>query len=275
MKEITDFSRLCIHTITNKPWNIKECADNYAREGVRGITVWRNTLENLNIYSTGQMLRDHGLEVVSLCRGGFFPSTDRGKRLDAINDNIKAIDEAAELGAPLIILVCGADPAQSLDESRKQIKEGILEIIDYAGKNKIKLAIEPLHPMYADTRSAINTIRQANDLAEEIGSPFLGVAVDIYHLWWDPLLKKEIERCGKNSRLFAFHISDWKSPTMDILNDRGLMGEGCIQIKQIRGWVEDTGFTGYNEVEIFSNIYWASEQADFLRKIKKAYIEHS
>jgi len=232
-------------------------------------------LENHNIYKTGEMLRNNNIEIVSLCRGGFFPSADKNKRLKAINDNIKAIDEASELGAPLIILVCGADPAQSLDESRHQIKDGILAVIGYAEKNKIKLAIEPLHPMYADTRSAINTIAQANDLAEEIDSPWLGVAVDVYHVWWDPSLEKEIHRCGKHRSIFAFHMSDWKSPSADMLNDRGIMGEGCIPVRKIRGWVEDAGFDGFNEVEIFSDKYWAEDQLEFLHKIKKAYLEHS
>jgi sugar phosphate isomerase/epimerase len=270
-----DFQRLCIHTITNKPWTIEECAENYAREGIAGITVWRNTLERRNISKTGTLLRNYNLRVVSLCRGGFFPSVERSKRLHAIKDNIKAIDEAAALGAPLVVLVCGSDPAQSLEESRSQIKDGILAVIGHAEKNKIKLAIEPLHPMYADTRSAISTIKQANDMAEEIRSPWLGVAVDVYHLWWDPDLEKEIRRCGDAGKLFAFHISDWRSPTRDLLNDRGLMGEGCIPVKKIREWVESTGFKGFNEVEIFSDVYWSGDQKEFLQKIKYAYIHHS
>lgn len=275
MKDLEDFSRLCIHTITHKPWTIEECAENFSREGIGGITVWRNVLEGRNIDHIGKMLRDHELEVVSLCRGGFFPSTDKKKRQAAIQDNIKAIDEAAQLGAPLVVLVCGADPDQSLEESRRQIKDGILAVIEYAEKNKIRLAIEPLHPMYADTRSAINTIKQANDMAEEIDSPWLGIAVDVYHLWWDPTLKSELVRCGNQERLFAFHISDWKSPTTDLLNDRGLMGEGCIPVKQIREWVEKNGFSGYHEVEIFSNFYWSMDQKEFLQKIINSYIQHS
>ncbi len=275
MKPITDFSRLCVHTITTRPWNIEECAENYAREGIKGITVWRNTLDNRNIHQTGNLLREHGLSVISLCRGGFFPSIDKNKRSASINDNFKAIDQAAELGAPLVVLVCGADPGQSLDESRLQIKDGILAILEHAQQHKIKIAIEPLHPMYADTRSAINTISQANELAEEINSPWVGAAIDIYHLWWDPDLKKGIERCGKNKHIFAFHISDWKSPTTDMLNDRGLMGEGCIPVRQIREWVEDQGFSGFHEIEIFSSIYWADDQNKFLQKLKNAYLEHS
>ena len=274
-KQLTDLSQLCIHTITTKPWSIEEAAKNFSAEGVRGITVWRDALANRNIKQTGQLLRDHGLNIVSLCRGGFFPNKEKEKRKVAIEDNLKAIDEAAELGAPLIVLVCGADPSQSLKDSRKQIREGIETILPQAKAVGIKLAIEPLHPMYADTRSAINTLAQANDMAEQINSAYVGVAVDVYHLWWDPTLKKEIKRCGENGHLFAFHICDWNSPTLDMLNDRGLMGDGCIPVNKIRSWVEATGFTGFYEVEIFSNKYWAQDQSQFFKKIIKAYKENS
>ena len=173
----------------------------------------------------------------------------------------------------MLVLVCGADPFQSLEESRKQIRDGIAAILPDASAAGVKLTIEPLHPMYADTRSAINTLAQANDMAEELNSPWVGIAVDVYHLWWDPFLEKEIKRCGENGNLAAFHICDWKVPTTDLLLDRGLMGEGCIPVKQIRSWVEATGFTGFNEVEIFSNAYWKEDQSDFLKKIIKAYGE--
>jgi sugar phosphate isomerase/epimerase len=274
-KQLNDLSQLCIHTITTKPWSIEEAAKNFSAEGVKGITVWRDALANRNIKQSGQLLRDHGLDIVSLCRGGFFPAKEKEKRQTAIEDNLRAIEEAAELGAPLIVLVCGADPAQSLEDSRKQIQEGIETILPQAEAAGIKLAIEPLHPMYADTRSAINTLARANDMASEINSPFVGVAVDVYHLWWDPFLEQEIKRCGENDHLFAFHICDWNSPTTDMLNDRGLMGDGCIPVNKIRSWVEATGFNGFYEVEIFSNKYWQQDQSDFLKKIIKAYKENS
>lgn len=270
-----DFSRLCVHTITTKPWDIETAASAYAAAGIGGITVWRDALEGRDIRKTGSMLREQGLEIVSLCRGGFFPAKDKAKRKLAIDDNRKAIEEAAALGAPLIVLVCGAEPTQSLQDSRQQIQEGIEAVLDQAKAANIQLAIEPLHPMYADTRSAINTLAQANDLAEAIGSPWVGVAVDVYHLWWDPALEAEIKRCGKNNHLLAFHICDWKSPTTDLLLDRGLMGEGCIPIRKIRSWVEATGFNGFNEVEIFSTQYWNEDQSAFLNKITRAYLEHS
>jgi sugar phosphate isomerase/epimerase len=237
--------------------------------------VWRDALEARDIKSIGKLIRDHDLQIVSLCRGGFFPAKDAGKRKLAIEDNLRAIEEAYNLGTSMIVLVCGADPHQSLEESRKQIHDGIATILPEAIAAGVKLAIEPLHPMYADTRSAINTLAQANEMAEELDSPFVGVAVDVYHIWWDPNLENEIARCGKNRNLLAFHICDWKVPSSDFLLDRGLMGEGCIPIRKIRSWVEATGFNGFNEVEIFSTAYWKEDQAEFLGKIVKAYKEHS
>jgi sugar phosphate isomerase/epimerase len=269
-----DFSRLCIHTITTKPWPIEKSAASFAKAGIAGISVWRDTLEGRKIAEVRSMLHGLRLDVVSLCRGGFFPSTNAKQRKAAIEDNLKAIDEAEALGAPHVVLVCGSAPDQSLGESRKQIQDGIAACLDHAKEAKVKLAIEPLHPMYAGERSAINTLEQANDMAESLNSPWVGIALDVYHIWWDSQLEREIMRCGRNGNLTAFHVCDWKIPTLDMLNDRGLMGEGCINIRQIRNWVESAGFKGYREVEIFSTRYWQEDQDQFLDKIRLAYLEH-
>lgn len=272
---LTDLSKLCVHTLTTKPWNLQQCIKNYSAAGIQSITVWRNVLEKQNLEEAGRILNDHGMEVVSVARGGFFPSIESNKRKEAIDDNLLAIEQAAGIGAPILVLVCGADSRQSLEKSRDQIRDGIIKILPRAKAAGVKLAIEPLHPMYAGDRSAINTLAQANRMAEEINSPFVGVAVDVYHLWWDSTLQEEILRCGQNENLFAFHICDWNVPTVDFLNDRGLMGDGCINVPQIRGWVEDAGFSGYNEVEIFSDKYWAIDQKEYLEKIKYAYLNFS
>ncbi len=265
--------RCCVHTITTKSWPLQEAVNNYAAAGIKGISVWQNAIEGIGPHKAGEIIRKAGLEIVSYVRGGFFPDTTSAGRAKAIDHNKKLIEEAAALGAPMIVLVCGASPDQSLEISREQIKEGIEAILPLAEKMNVKLAIEPLHPMYAADRSAINTMGQANDLAEAINSPFVGVAADVYHIWWDPDLEQEIARCGANGNLFAYHVCDWKVNTLDLLNDRGLMGEGCIDLKKIRGWVEATGFDGFCEVEIFSNIHWAKDQHVFLKEITDSFLE--
>lgn len=269
---LTDTSRLCIHTITTKPWPIETAINQYAAVGVQGMTVWRQALEGRDPTQVGHQIREAGLSVVSLCRGGFFPGLDAKSRQAALDDNRRAIDEAAALGAPLVVLVCGAIPGQPLAESRQQIQDGLAAVLPHAASCGVKLGIEPLHPMYADSRSAINTMKQANDMAEALDSPAVGVVVDTYHLWWDPDLPAEIARCGQAGNILAFHISDWRTPTEDLLNDRGLMGDGCIPNAEIRQWVEATGFDGFIEVEIFSDRHWAEDQQSFLEAIKTAYL---
>lgn len=270
-KPIDDCSKLCIHTMTTKPLDLAQACEQYARIGAGGITVWRQHLEPQGPAESARILRDSGLEVVSLCRGGFFPAADAPGRQAALDDNRRAIDEAHAIGAPLIVMVCGAVPGQPLEESRRQIADGIRAILPDAEQAGVRLAIEPLHPMYADDRSAVNTLAQANNMAEAIASPFLGVTVDVYHLWWDPDLENQIARCAPY--LFSYHICDWRTPTRHLLTDRGLMGEGCIDLPRIRGWVEKAGFDGYHEVEIFSEEFWAQDQADYLDRIRSAYLE--
>lgn len=267
-----DLKRLCIHTMTTKPWSLREAIEGYTAAGVRGITVWREHLEAAGVNEGGKMLGDSGLQVVSLCRGGFFPAETHAKRRRAIDDNRRAIDEAAAIGAPLVVLVCGAVPGMPLAEARQQILEGIASVIDHAAAAEVRLGIEPLHPMYADTRSAVNTMEQANNMVSAIRNPWLGITVDVYHTWWDPYLENEIKRAGKS--IFSFHVCDWRVPTRDLLNDRGLMGEGCINISRIRKRVEEAGFDGPIEVEIFSDAYWAANQARFVEEIKQAYLAH-
>jgi sugar phosphate isomerase/epimerase len=270
---INDLSRLCLHTVTTKPWPLAVSAQKYAAAGIKGITVWRDAAQNHpdGIKAAGHLCRSEGLEIVSYVRGGFFAALDASSRQAAIDDNKRIIDEAAALGAPLIVLVCGAAPGQSLFTSRDQIAESLAVILPHARACGVKLGIEPLHPMYADSRSAVNTMTQALDIARALKDDHIGVTVDVFHLWWDDRLQVEIARCGREGKLFSFHICDWKNQPSDMLNDRGLMGEGVINVPEIRGWVEETGFRGFNEVEIFSNRYWAMDQDEFLRQIIEAY----
>jgi sugar phosphate isomerase/epimerase len=261
--------------MTNKPWSLRQCIDEYTRAGIKGISVWRNVLEPIGAAEGGRMLRDSGMEVIALVRSGFFPAPDAQKRQQAIDDNLRAIDDAAAIGAKMVVLVCGALPGIPLGESRKQIQDGIAAILPHAASKNVQLAIEPLHPMYAADRSAINRMAEARQICEALKSPHLGIAVDVYHVWWDPDLEHEIDLAGKQKTLFAFHICDWRVNTRDLLNDRGLMGEGCINIRQIRSWVERAGFNGFNEVEIFSTEHWAEDQTEYLARIKEAYLQHA
>ena len=272
---LQDFSRLCVHTITTKGWELEEAVEHYADAGVSGITVWRQWLEGRDPAEAGQRVRAAGLEVVSLCRGGFYPALEEKTRQQAVEDNKRAIEDAAALGTPLVVLVCGAVPGQSLVESRKQITDGIAATLPLAESLGVKLAIEPLHPMYADDRSAINSLATANDVCDQLNHPLLGIAFDVYHLWWDPNLEEQTQRTAESSRLFAYHVCDWMTPTTDLLNDRGLMGEGCIDLRGIRALVEKNGFGGMIEVEVFSNRWWDKPTAEFLEAIQESYLNHT
>lgn len=271
---LTDLSRLAVHTITTKPWTLAEAVREYTQAGIPGITVWRDAYAGMTAAEAGSLIADHGRQVVAYCRGGFFPAVDAAKRRAAIDDNRRCLDEAKAVGAPLVVLVCGADPAQSLADSRKQIANGIAALLPHAEELGVKLSIEPLHPMYAGDRSAVNTLQQANDIVEALKHPLVGVAIDVYHLWWDDHLATEIARCGRLGAIHAFHVCDWRIPTEDLLLDRGLMGEGCIPLREIRGQVEAAGFTGPIEVEIFSKRWWATDQREFLSRITETYLEH-
>lgn len=271
---LTDLSRCAIHTMTNKPWSLIECIEEYRAAGIRAVSVWRNVLEPIGADEAGRMLRDAGMAVPALVRGGFFPAAEAADRGKAIDDTRRCIDEAAAIDAEMVVLVVGAVPGMPLEDARKQVADGIAACLPHARDRGVKLAIEPLHPMYAAERSCINRMAEARTVCEQLDDPQLGIAVDVYHVWWDPDLQAEIAIAGETARLFAFHVCDWRVPTRDLLTDRGLMGDGCINIRQIRQWVEDAGFSGYNEVEIFSEEFWATDQAEYLGRIKQAYLDH-
>lgn len=269
-----DLSRFAIHTITTKPWPFETAVEKYAQAGIRGVSVWKESISHLKPKAARALLDAHGLATVSMVRGGFFVSPDPKVREERIRENLDLIRASAELGAPHIVLVCGADPKVPIRAAWDQVRQGLEAILPEAEKAGVGLAIEPLHPMYADARAAVNTLGHANDLCNSIAHPKLGVAVDVYHVWWDPALELEIARCGAMGKIFAFHVCDWRTPTVDFLNDRGLPGEGCIDIPYIRGLVEKAGFSGFVEVEIFSHRLWAMDQDEFLGNIRTAFKEH-
>lgn len=269
---LKDLSRLCVHTITTRPLNLEQAVAAYAEAGVRGITVWEEHLAPYGPKQAARILADAGISPVSVCRGGFFVATSAMAREEAKTKTRKLIDDTAELGAPVLVLVCGADPEVDLPTARQQIVDAIYQIEPHAKAAGVKLAIEPLHPMYADTRSAVCTLDQANNMVMVLDSPHVGVAIDVYHLWWDPFLRAEIKRA--TGTILAFHVSDWRVPTRDLLNDRALMGSGCINIQEIRGWVEEAGFKGFIEAEIFSTEEWEKDQKRWLKRVSNAYLKH-
>jgi sugar phosphate isomerase/epimerase len=266
-----DLGKLAIHTMTHKPWTLRQCIDAFTKAGLGGISVWRDVIEPIGADEARKMLRDSGLKVPALVRGGFFPAVDPGDRQKAIDVNRRYIDEAAAIGAEMVVLVVGAVPGMPMDEARMHVTDGIGALLPHAVKRNIKLAIEPLHPMYAADRSCINRMREARKVCEQLRSRMVGVAVDVYHVWWDPDLEKEIELAGKQHTLFGLHLSDWRVNTRDLLNDRGLMGDGCIDIKTIRHRAKRAGFNGMDEVEVFSDAYWAMDQSAYLDKIIERY----
>jgi sugar phosphate isomerase/epimerase len=274
-----DSELLSLNTATvREKWNLREMIEGCARHGIRGISPWRDQLAALGVKEAAKMIRNNGLTVTGLCRGGMFPAADRKGRQAALDDNLRAIDEAAALGARCLVLVVGGLPAGSKDlpGAREMVRDGIGETLGHARSAGVPLAIEPLHPMYCADRACINTLAQALDLCDALDSGkggALGVAVDVYHVWWDPALKLGIERAG-DKRLLAFHICDWLVPTTDLLNDRGMMGDGVIDLPRIRSWMEAAGYRDFHEVEIFSvRNWWKREPDDVLGVMKRRHQE--
>ena len=237
-----------------------------ARHGIRAIDPWRDQVAGVGLERAVRAVRDAGLELSGYCRGGMFTS-DASRRGEVRDDNRRAVDEAKALGAPCIVLVAGGLPhfsrpgsaaSKDIAAARTQVHDAIAEMLEYAKQANMPLAIEPLHPAYAADRACVNTTKQALDICDQLDpqrTGALGVALDVYHIWWDPELMPQIARAGKD-RLLAFHVCDWLVPTRDILNDRGMMGDGVIDIPAIREAVEAQGYDGYVEVEIFSNRWW-------------------
>lgn len=270
-----DLSTCAIHTMTHKPWSLAECCEHFAAAGVGGISVWRNTVApeegGVGLDEAVKIVKASGLAIPAYVRGGFFPAVDAADRQKAVDHNKTMLDEAAALGADQVVLVVGAVPGMPLDEARKQVADGIGACLEHAASVNVKLSIEPLHPMYAGDKSCINRMAEARQVCEQLQHPMLGIACDVYHVWWDPDLDREIELAGQQGTLFGFHVCDWRLNTRHMLTDRGLMGDGCIDIAGIRAKVEAAGFKGFNEVEVFSEEYWAMDQAEYLQLVIERY----
>ena len=271
---LPDPGRLSLNTATVKAqWTLAQMIDGCARHGIRGIAPWRDKLAEMGLKAAAKAIRDNGLSVTGLCRGGFFTAPDW------LDDNRRAIEEAHALEADCLVLVVGGLPAGSKDigHARERVQECISRILPEARAAGVPLAIEPLHPMQAADRACINTLEQALDVCDALdplsaqGALGLGVAVDVYHVWWDPKLEEQIRRAGRR-RILGYHICDWLMPTRDLLNDRGMMGDGVIDLPRIRGWVEGAGYAGYHEVEIFSERdWWRRDPDEVLRTCKERH----
>jgi sugar phosphate isomerase/epimerase len=259
---------LSINTATvRKQADLLGIVDACARHGIAAVSPWRDQVAAVGLERAARAIKDAGLKLSGYCRGGLFPAS--GEHVTAArDDNRRAVDEAAALGAPCLILVAGglpqfarpgSAPSKDIVATRRMIEDGIAELLPYARQARLPLALEPLHPMYAADRAAVNTLAQALDIADRLdpGGTALGVAVDVYHTWWDPTLYAGIARAGREQRLIAYHVCDWLVPTKDMLNDRGMMGDGVIDLRRIRRAVEDAGYKGLIEAEIFSERWWA------------------
>ncbi len=259
--------RLSINTATvRKQWKLAQIIEGCARHGIRGISPWRDQIAEMGLAEAARAIKAHGLRVSGVCRGGMFPAPDAAGRKKAAEDNLRSIEEARTLQAACLVLVVGGLPKGSKDlaGAREQVREGLAAMLPHARAAGVPLAIEPLHPMYAADRACVNTLAQALDLCDALDpdeSGALGVAVDAYHVWWDPQLDAQIARAGK-ARLLAYHICDWRVPTRDLLNDRGMMGDGVIDLPKLRSWVEREGYDGMHEVEIFSELDWWRRDPD-------------
>lgn len=238
-------------------WTLTEAVEACLEHGITAIAPWRDQVQTTGLGEAARLVRNNGLRVTGLCRGGFFPAATAEGRKRAIEDNKRAIDEAAALNADCLVLVVGglAEGSRDIAAARRMVADGMAEILPHARASNVPLAIEPLHPMYAADRACMNTLGQALDLCEDLGAG-TGVAIDVYHVWWDPELERQIARAGEGGYILAHHICDWLVPTQDPLNDRGMMGDGVIDLKAIRAMFERAGFHGPQEVEIFSAENW-------------------
>ena len=234
--------------------------------GITAMSPWRDQVAAAGLDKIAALVKKHDIKLSGYCRGGMFTAADPAGLKAAHDDNRRAVDEACELNAACLVLVVGGLPGalagkamhKDITLSRTQVHDGIAALLDHARSNKMPLAIEPLHPLYAADRACINTMEHALDICDALDPSHaggIGVAVDVYHVWWDPKLEAQIKRAGQ-TRLLAFHVCDWLTPTTDLLNDRGMMGDGVIDIPKIRSWMEAQGFAGYSEVEIFSAGNW-------------------
>jgi sugar phosphate isomerase/epimerase len=263
--------RLSFNQITADPWSLEQVVHHCSRSGIPYIAVWRHKLDG-DVRKAAAMIHNEGLRVSSLCRGGWFSGPTPEERRERIADNLVAIEEAAILGAPVLVIVSGPANGQTLDDARATVLDGLMEVLPSAAKAGVVLGVEPLHPMYAAERSVVVTLKQANDIVERLNSPAAGVVIDAFHVWWDPEVAPQIERARGN--IVGFHVSDWPVPLPGILMGRAMMGNGVIELRRLRQAVDASGYEGPIEVEIFNDEIWKSADPSLLQQIQQRFLEH-
>ncbi|MEU9354153.1 sugar phosphate isomerase/epimerase family protein [Streptomyces griseoloalbus] len=275
---MTDLARFSINQMTVRQLSLPELVDACRDLGVPGVGLWREPVQAYGVEAAAKLVRDAGLAVTTLCRGGFLTATDAGERAAALADNRRAVDEAATLGTDTLVLVSGGLPAGSKDlrGARERIADALAELGPYAQEHGVRLAIEPLHPMFASDRCVVSTLAQALDLAERFPAHQVGVTVDTYHIWWDDTAPAQIARAGAQGRIHTFQLADWTTPLPEgVLNGRGQIGDGAVDMREWKGYVEAAGYTGAIEVELFNDALWARDGREVLAETAARFLEHA
>ncbi|MFF0094405.1 sugar phosphate isomerase/epimerase family protein [Streptomyces canus] len=275
---MTDLSRFSINQMTVKQLSLPELVDACGQSGIGNVGLWREPVQSYGVEETAKLVRDAGLTVTTLCRGGFFTAIDPDERAAALDDNRRAVDEAATLGTDTLVLVSGGLPAGSKDlhGARERIADALSVLGPYAEEHGVKLAIEPLHPMYASDRCVVSTLTQALDLAERFPAQQVGVTVDTYHIWWDDNAPAQIARAGAGGRIHTFQLADWTTPLPEgVLNGRGQIGDGAIDMREWQRYVEAAGYTGAIEVELFNDTLWARDGREVLAETAERFVAHT
>ncbi|MFG2356022.1 sugar phosphate isomerase/epimerase family protein [Streptomyces sp. NPDC048521] len=264
--------------MTVKQLSMPELVDACRGLGVTNVGLWREPVQAYGAQATAELVRDAGLTVTTLCRGGFLTAIDPAERAEALDDNRRAVDEAATLGTDTLVLVSGGLPAGSKDlhGARERIADALAVLGPYAEDHGVRLAIEPLHPMFASDRCVVSTLAQALDLAERFPARQVGVTVDTYHVWWDDTAPAQIARAGAGGRIHAFQLADWITPLPEgVLNGRGQIGDGSIDMREWQGYVEAAGYTGAIEVELFNEALWSRDGRETLARTAARFVEHT
>ena len=267
MAEIT---RLSLNQITVSTWSVSQAVEGCVRHGIPAIALWRHKIEEAGLAACVRNVKDAGLHVSSVCRGGMFPGPTAAGRQKILEDNYRAVDEAAALGADSLVLVVGGGAEVGLAEARKMVADGVAALVPYARERSVKLGLEPLHPMYAAERSVLVTISQALELASAFAAHEVGLVLDVFHIWWDPQVLPSIAQ--SRGRIYGFHVNDWLVPLPDLLLGRGMMGDGVIDNRMLRHAADEAGYHGPIEVEIFNRTIWDSDPDEVLKQMVERFV---